>query len=120
MSEAKSSPSKAAKAVALLLLGVGPIALGIWMIATRHAFDGADPSGRHYLSKLLLKWIWGYPGGIVCIGFGLLLLVANLMPRSGKRALPDAEDSATPKAPDEGGKTKSLTDEEEAAAFIAE
>src|SRR5215207_1950941 len=120
MTEANSPPSKVAKALALLVVGAGPIALGIWMIATRHAFDDFDPSGRRFLLKLLLKWVWGYPGGIVCIGFGVLLLVANLLPRASKGALREEQDSGTTNPPDEDPKSKNLSEEEEAVAFISE
>ena len=70
-----------------ILVALIPTGFGIWMLAAPHLMDGAEPHGRRVLFKKLLAWIWGYPGGIVLLLLGLLLLWAAFQPER-----PDAGD----------------------------
>jgi hypothetical protein len=78
--------TKAEKIIGVLISLV-PLGFGAWMLARPELMHDAHPHGRHLLVKRLLAWMWGYPGGIVLIIVGLLLLWAAFQPKG-----PDDDD----------------------------
>jgi hypothetical protein len=70
------SPSKFTGTLVALI----PLALGGWMLLKPHALDSYEPRGRNYFLKQVVTWVWGYPGGVILVLLGLLLLYAAFLP----------------------------------------
>lgn len=57
-----------------IIWGLIFIGLGIAAAVNPDLMEGAEPSGRHYLLKQTVVWLWSRPGGVVAILVGTALL----------------------------------------------
>ena len=70
---------------ALVSLFLGGI--GVWMFLMPHLLENAHPDGRRIFYKMLLKWTWGRPFGVILVLLGALILYGAFLPKS-----PDDDD----------------------------
>lgn len=68
------------------VIGAGMLALGIYMFVeptSPLADQEEEPTrAKTRLIATIIDWIWGWPGGIVLVLLGLLVVVGVLMPKS--------------------------------------
>ncbi len=57
-----------------LVFSAALIGFGAWMLVNPQGGDEVSTEGRRGLYKVILKWIWSTPGGIILALLGLLVL----------------------------------------------
>lgn len=72
--------------------GLIVIGIGIAMIASPDAAEGAEASGRHSIGETIFIWIWGIPGGIVAVLLGGTSLWSGIKAIKEDRTKPLARD----------------------------